>query len=128
MFNWLSRKSAPPATASRPRFPAMLLGMEDADPPRGYHAQAKAALEHSPVASRSIRLVAEAAGTVPLTIGGPPEVRTLLTRPNIRMAGSAFLEKIAAHLVLNGNAYIEAVTDGRGMATGPGAPCCWKVA
>mgnify|MGYP002335903201 CR=1 FL=1 len=44
------------------------------------------------------------------------EVLALLARPNPRQEGAAFLEAVCAHLMLAGNAYIEAVTLDGGVA------------
>ncbi|MEE4350424.1 MAG: phage portal protein [Pacificimonas sp.] len=113
MFEWLGRKAASGSPAAA-RFPAMILGMDEAEPPRGYRAQAKAALERNPVASRAIRLFATAVGECPLRIEGPDALAALLAQPNGRDDGTAFFERLGAHLLLHGNAYVEAATDGAG--------------
>lgn len=137
MFDWLGRKAASgpqPAGSFPGRFPAMLLGVADGEAPRGYEARARAAMERSPVASRAVRIVAEAVGGVSVRVehmspgalhrsasGPPPPVAgegglaALLARPNSRMSGAALLERVAAHLLLHGNAYVEAAlgSDGR---------------
>ena len=57
----------------------------------------------------------------------PHPLLDLLARPNPRQEGAAFLESVCAHLLLAGNAYIEAVAvEGRGAralcaAAGPHA-------
>jgi HK97 family phage portal protein len=66
-----------------------------------------------------VRLIAEAAGSVPLLIyRGAGELDehpllSLLARPNPRQSGAAFLETLIGHLLVAGNAYAEAaVVDG----------------
>ncbi|MGB3721547.1 MAG: phage portal protein, partial [Pacificimonas sp.] len=113
MFNWLSRKGERTASARYPLAFLRDLTTSDGDVPRGYEARARAALCENPVAARAVRLVAEAAGAADLLIEtGAPEdadaLSALLAAPNPRLSGAAFLERIAAHLVLHGNAYVQA--------------------
>jgi phage portal protein BeeE len=42
----------------------------------------------------------------------------LLNCPSPRQAGSSFMESLVGHLMLAGNAYIEAVSDQSGMDAG----------
>ena len=68
------------------------------------------------VAYRCVRLIAEAAASVPwLLFEGRRETRAhpildLVGRPNPRETGTAFMEAAHAHLLVSGNAYIEAVS------------------
>ena len=69
---------------------------------------------------RAVRLVAESIGALSFVLyEGAAErdahpLLDLLARPNPRQDGAAFLESVASHLLLAGNAYIEAVgLDGR---------------
>ncbi|GEO98330.1 phage portal protein [Methylobacterium haplocladii] len=65
------------------------------------------------VAHRSVRLVAEAAAALPLTLAGADDdhpLIALLTRPNLREGGTRFLEGVYGHLMVSGNAYVEAVS------------------
>jgi HK97 family phage portal protein len=67
----------------------------------------------NPVVHRALRLVAEAVGAVPWTlydgardlVGHPLEA--LIARPNPRQSFATFLEALAGHLLLSGNAYVE---------------------
>jgi HK97 family phage portal protein len=82
---------------------------------RNFPALARAGYMKNPVAYRSARMVAEAAASVPwLLYDGRRELDehpllTLLARPNPAQAGATFLEAVYGHLLLAGNAYIEAV-------------------
>jgi HK97 family phage portal protein len=78
----------------------------------GYHRNA--------IAYRSVRLIAESAAHVTLTLtANGAEVRghpleKLLSRPNPREGGAELLEALYGHLMLSGNAYLEAlITDGK---------------
>jgi HK97 family phage portal protein len=61
-----------------------------------------------------VRLIAEAAASVPLVLtDGDRELDehpllALLTRPNPRQTGAVFLEAVYGHLLIAGNAYVEA--------------------
>jgi HK97 family phage portal protein len=67
------------------------------------------------VVHRAVRLVAEAAASLPLSLveGGRILDRhpllALLRRPNPREGGARFLESVYGHLLVSGNAYLEAV-------------------
>ena len=83
--------------------------------PRTYAALARAGYMKNPVAYRSVRMVAEAAASVPwLLYDGAAELDdhpllALLARPNPHQSGAAFLEALYGHLMVSGNAYAEAV-------------------
>jgi HK97 family phage portal protein len=87
--------------------------------PRDYAALAREGFVKNAVVFRCVRLIAEAAGSVPLLIyRGAGELDehpllSLLARPNPRQSGAAFLETLIGHLLVAGNAYAEAaVVDG----------------
>ena len=80
---------------------------------RSYGALARAGCMRNPVAHRAVRLVAEAAASIPwlaydgdAEVGGHPAL-SLLARPNPRQAGPDFFEALYGHLALSGNAYVE---------------------
>lgn len=113
MFNWFGRKGG------RPALPRHVLGFTagwDAgggDVPASYTARVREALTNNPVASRAIRLVAESAGAAPLKVSGGAEsggrtLSALIAQPNPRETRAAFLETLAVHLLLHGNAYVDA--------------------
>jgi HK97 family phage portal protein len=84
--------------------------------PRDYAALAREGYVCNAVVNRAVRLVAENVAAAPLLIyEGAAErdahpLLDLLARPNPRQERAAFLEAICAHLLLAGNAYVEAVT------------------
>lgn len=113
MFNWFGRKGG------RPALPRHVLGYAagweagGGDVPASYTARVREALTNNPVASRAIRLVAESAGAAPLKVSGGAEsggrtLSALIAQPNPRETRAAFLETLAVHLLLHGNAYVDA--------------------
>jgi len=87
--------------------------------PRDYVALSREGYERNPVVHRCVRLIAEAAAQTPLIakVGSreTPEhpVLALIDRPNPRQGGIAFREMLFGHLLVAGNAYVEAVSTGR---------------
>jgi HK97 family phage portal protein len=84
--------------------------------PRDYAALAREGYGRNAIVHRAVRLVAESIGGLTfLLYEGDAEhaqhpLLDLLARPNPRQDGASFLEAVTAHLLLAGNAYIEAVT------------------
>jgi HK97 family phage portal protein len=84
--------------------------------PRDYAALAREGFMQNAIVYRAVKLVAENAAAIMFLITEGALVRDahplldLLTRPNPRQDGPAFLEAVYAHLLLAGNAYIEAVS------------------
>lgn len=123
MFNGLQnilRRKAPEEKTSRAG--AMIALHQAGRPvwtPRDYAALAREGFLKNAVVFRCVRLIAEAAGSVPLLIykdgrelDEHPLLR-LLARPNPRQSGAAFLETLIGHLLVAGNAYSEAaIMDG----------------
>jgi HK97 family phage portal protein len=118
MFNRLKSYLAPPeAKASRT---ARLLAYESGGrarwTPRDYSALAREGFVGNAIVHRAVRLIAENAAACPLLVFEGAQEREahplskLLTRPNPRQDGGVFFEMLYAHLLLAGNAYIEAVT------------------
>jgi len=83
--------------------------------PRDYASLAREGFAKNAIAYRAVRMIGEAAATVPLLLmEGRREHDThpmleLLARPNPRLTGASFMESIASHLMVAGNAYVEAV-------------------
>lgn len=112
---WLLRGSAPARKASRA---ARLISLESLGQPvwtpRDSAALAREGYMKNAVVHRCVRMIAETAASVPLVLlrgREEPDVhplRALLDRPNPRMAGAAFLETLYGHLLVAGNAYVEA--------------------
>lgn len=83
--------------------------------PRDYRALAREGFMRNAVVYRSVRMIAEAAASAPLLLyDGAAELDAhplldLLARPNRRQAGREFREALYGHLLVAGNAYVEAV-------------------
>ncbi|MEJ8573137.1 phage portal protein [Microbaculum marinum] len=82
--------------------------------PRDYAALTREGFQKNPVVYRCVRLICEAAASVPwLLHEGERELDrhpllTLLARPNARRSGAELMEAVYGHLLVSGNAYIEA--------------------
>jgi HK97 family phage portal protein len=85
---------------------------------RSYASLAREGFMRNPVAHRAVRMIAEAAASVPwLVYEGEEEavdapLLGLLARPNDRVAGNEFFEALYGHLLLSGNAFVEGVRIG----------------
>lgn len=85
---------------------------------RSYASLSREGFMKNPVAHRAVRMIAEAAASVPwLAYAGereqPDDARlALITRPNARMAGTDFFETLYGHLLLSGNAFVEGLRIG----------------
>jgi len=83
--------------------------------PRDYGALAQQGFARNPIVYRSIRMIAEAAASVQILCQCGDErlndhpVLALLRRPNEGQAGVDWLEMLFGHLLVSGNAYVEAV-------------------
>jgi HK97 family phage portal protein len=82
---------------------------------RHYAALSRAGYMRNPVVFRAVRMVAEAAAAVPwllyegrAELDDHPLVR-LLAKPNPRHSGADLMETLYGHLLVAGNAYVEAV-------------------
>jgi len=88
---------------------------------RSYASLSREGFMKNPIAHRAVRMIAEAAASVPwLAYEGeserPGDTRlTLLSRPNRRMAGTDFFETLYGHLLLAGNAFVEGVRVGEDL-------------
>src|ERR1700741_1652591 len=83
--------------------------------PRAYTALAREGYARNAIVYRAVRLIAESVGALSFVLyEGTAErdehpLLDLVRRPNPRQDGASFLENVASHLLLAGNAYIEAV-------------------
>lgn len=118
MINLLTRwRQAPPeAKASRAHSAITLYVAGHAVwTPRDYAALSREGFQKNAIVHRAVRLVAEAAASLPLVLKrGNAELTehallSLLARPNAREGGQRFLESVYGHLLVSGNAYVEAV-------------------
>ena len=88
--------------------------------PRDYAALAREGYARNAIVYRAVRLIAESVGALSFVLyEGVAErdihpLLDLIRRPNPRQDGASFLESITSHLLLAGNAYIEAVGLGAG--------------
>src|SRR5690348_2196883 len=88
--------------------------------PRDYAALAREGYARNAIVYRAVRLVAESVGALCFVLyEGAAErdahpLLDLIRRPNPRQDGASFLESVASHLLLAGNAYLEAVGFGGG--------------
>jgi HK97 family phage portal protein len=89
--------------------------------PRDYASLSRAGFERNVIAYRSIRLVAETAAATPFKVVVDGEIQAahplidLLDRPNPEQSGVELLECVFGHLLVAGNAYIEAAIEGGEM-------------
>ena len=117
MFDRLkSLLRAPEQKASRT---ARLIALESGGrarwTPRDYAALTREGYTKNAIVHRAVRLIAESVGGLSfLLYEGAAEhsahpLLGLIARPNPRQDGASFLESVTTHLLLAGNAYIEAV-------------------
>ena len=83
--------------------------------PRDYTAFAREGFMQNAIVYRSVRMIAEAAASIPLLLyEGTNEIEdhpllTLIRRPSLDHTGTDFLEAWYGFLLVSGNAYVEAV-------------------
>ncbi len=83
--------------------------------PRTYAALARAGYMKNPIVYRAVRLVAQTAASLPFLLhDGAKELDdhpllALLKQPNPHQGAADFLEALYGHLLVSGNAYVEAV-------------------
>lgn len=88
--------------------------------PRDYESLAREGFAKNPVAYRCVRMIAEAAASVPLAVfaGGTRAddhpLRRLLDHPNPEQGGPDLLEAFFGTLQVSGNGYLEAAGEGPG--------------
>jgi len=115
----LRRWIVPEAKASRTaKLIAFAAGGQPVWTPRDLASLAREGFAANAVVYRSVRMIAEAAASVPLYLfDGAREVDShpllaLLARPNTRQCAPDLLEAAFGHLLVAGNAYVEAVSLG----------------
>jgi HK97 family phage portal protein len=89
--------------------------------PRDYAALAREGYVKNAIVYRAVKLVGESVGSLTFLLYEGAQERDrhpllgLIAKPNPRQDGAAFLEALVTHLLLAGNAYVEAVAlDGHG--------------
>ena len=117
MFNRLTSLLRP--SESKSSRTARLIALESGGrarwTPRDYAALAREGYSRNAIVYRAVRLIAESIGGLCFVLyEGAAErdkhpLLDLIRRPNPRQDGASFLESIASHLLLAGNAYVEAV-------------------
>lgn len=119
MFDRLTRwlQASPEAKTSRVQSAiALYVAGRAVWTPRDYAALSREGFQKNAVVHRAVRLVSEAAASLPLVLkSGGRELTShpllsLLARPNAREGGQRFLESLYGHLMVSGNAYVEAVS------------------
>ena len=91
---------------------------------RDLSSLSRAGFQGNPVGFRAVRLVAEAAAALPVLCQDCDHryeahpVLALLQRPNAAQCQAEFLEAIYGHLMLSGNAWVEAVAGAGAAAAG----------
>jgi HK97 family phage portal protein len=120
LFRRAARPEEAKASAAAPLMALHRVGRA-AWSPRDQVSLARNGYQNNVIGFRAVRMVAEAAAAVPLTVldGGARAVdhplARLLARPNPGTDGRTFLEGVYGHLQLSGNAYVEgAGHDNRG--------------
>lgn len=109
---FLSREEKASRTA---KFIAWAAGGQPVWTPRDLASLAREGFAKNAIVYRSVRMIAEAAASVPLTLfDGEQEIDEhpllgLLARPNAMQCGPDLLEAWYGHLMVAGNAYFEAV-------------------
>ncbi|MFL5163179.1 MAG: phage portal protein [Microvirga sp.] len=119
MFNRLTRwlQAPPEAKASRVQSAiALYVAGRAVWTPRDYAALSREGFQKNAIVHRAVRLVSEAAAALPLVLKSEGReiaahpLLALLSRPNAREGGQRFLESLYGHLMVSGNAYVEAVS------------------
>jgi HK97 family phage portal protein len=119
MFNRLTRwlQAPPEAKASRAQSAiALYVAGRAVWTPRDYAALSREGFQKNAIVHRAVRLVSEAAAALPLVLKSEGRevaahpLLALLSRPNTREGGQRFLESLYGHLMVSGNAYVEAVS------------------
>lgn len=106
-MNWFGRKAA--QGAARPAL-SRVYGGWSAPAPLSFEAQVRAGYLGNAIVQRSVRLIAEAAGSAPLAASDP----ALLRLVSATSGGQGLVETLASQLLLHGNGYVQILADGAG--------------
>ncbi|HEU5017540.1 MAG TPA: phage portal protein [Pseudolabrys sp.] len=124
MFDLFKKLIAPEQKVSRTgRIIALESGGQARWTPRDYAALTREGFCRNAIVYRAVRLIAESVGSLSFVLyenareHSTHPLLDLIARPNPRHDGPAFFDSVATHLLLAGNAYVEAVA-----TVGDGAP------
>jgi HK97 family phage portal protein len=127
MFNFLKREAASQAperkASATGRVVAFGTSGRVAWSARDTVSLTKTGFQGNPMGFRAIKLIAEAAAALPLILQDAERrydqhpILALIARPNGAQGRAELMEAIYGHLLLSGNAYIEAVGGGEGLPT-----------
>ncbi|KTE28758.1 MULTISPECIES: phage portal protein [unclassified Sphingopyxis] len=106
-MNWFGRKAA--QASARPAL-SRVYGAWSAPAPLSFEAQLREGYLANPIVQRSVRLVAEAAGSAPVE-ASDPGLAALVAATS---GGQGLLETLASQLLLHGNGYVQILADGAG--------------
>jgi HK97 family phage portal protein len=119
---WLRRAFARPDHSKTSATGPMMALYQTGRPvwtPRDYASLAKEGFQTNPIVYRAVRMIAEAAASVPLLLydgrkelADHPLLRLMVT-PNPRDSGTVLREALFGYLLVSGNAYLEAVSDSK---------------
>jgi HK97 family phage portal protein len=119
---WLRRAFARPDHSKTSATGPMMALYQTGRPvwtPRDYASLAKEGFQTNPIVYRAVRMIAEAAASVPLLLydgrkelADHPLLRPMVT-PNPRDSGTVLREALFGYLLVSGNAYLEAVSDSK---------------
>ena len=122
LFPRLTRRRAPVPETKDSRAAALIAVTTAGRPvwtPRDYESLAREGFAKNPVAYRCVRMIAEAAASVPLTVfaGGKRAddhpLKRLIDRPNPEQGGPDLLEAFFGTLQVSGNGYLESAGEGQ---------------
>ena len=114
MFEALKQRLAGKASAAAPLVALHMAGRPQWTP-RNYAALAREGFAANVIGYRCVRMVAEAAASIPLMVFADGAevsdhpVKALIARPNDGQSGREFFESLYGFLLVAGNAYAEAV-------------------
>lgn len=118
LTGWFARPSASPPEAKQSAAGRYIAWHSLGQPvwtPRNYKALARQGFSENAVGYRCVRMIAEAAASVPWLIHDGEQdqpdhpLARLLARPNPVETGRSLMEAFYGHLLIAGNAYLEAV-------------------
>jgi len=111
MFGFAKNKSAL-APESKTKSVRHLIAMHAAAgavwTPRNYRNLTREGFMQNAIVYRCVRMIAEAAASVPINCKGSPTLGVLQT-PNLEQNSAEFFEELYGYLLLSGNAYVELV-------------------